>query len=70
MKLIEGSQLLRRQPLFIRPEGRERRLQPIGQAGRAIVVAHTIKDIGHSIPLRLRVVVAEIRRLSATDYSR
>jgi 3-deoxy-D-manno-octulosonic acid (KDO) 8-phosphate synthase len=35
------------------PEGRERRLQPFGQAGRAIVVAHVIKDIGHcKVPLR------------------
>ena len=47
MKLIEASQLLRREPLILRPEGRERRLQPFGQAGRAIVVAHIIKDISH-----------------------
>ncbi len=48
VKLVEGSQLLRRESLVLRPEGRERRLQPLGQAGRAIVVAHAIKDIGHS----------------------
>jgi hypothetical protein len=34
------------------------------------VVAHTIKDIGHSVPLWLRVPVAEIRRLPAGDYPR
>jgi hypothetical protein len=68
VKLVEGSQLLRREPLFVRREGRERRLQPLGQAGRAIVVAHTIKNIGHSVPLRLRVLAAEIRRLPASDY--
>jgi hypothetical protein len=57
MKLVEGSQLLWREPLFVRPERRERRPQPLGQAGRAIVVAHPIKDIGHcSIPRRLQVV--------------
>ena len=63
----------REKPL-LRPEGGKRRLQPLDQAGRAIVVAHTIKDIGikdigHSgVPLRLRGVVAEIRRLPASDY--
>jgi hypothetical protein len=34
------------------------------------VVAHTIKDIGHSVPLRLWAVVAEIRRLPTSDYPR
>ena len=39
--------VLGREPLILRPEGSERRLQPFGQAGRAIVVTHVIKDIGH-----------------------
>ena len=51
MKLVDASQLLRREPLFVRPESRERRLQPLGEAGRAIVVAHTIEDIGHGVLL-------------------
>jgi hypothetical protein len=68
VKLIETSQLLRREPLFLWSEGRERRLQPLGQAGRAIVVAYAIKKIGHSVPPRLRVCVAEIRRLPARNY--
>src|SRR6516225_6478310 len=28
--------------------------RPLGQPGRAIVAAHAIKDIGHSVPLMLR----------------
>ena len=57
VKLVERRQLLRREPLLLRPEGGERRLQPLGQAGRAIVVAHAIKDIGHcSVPPRLQVL--------------
>jgi len=71
VKLVEGSQLLRREPLFVRPEGRECRIQPLGQAARAIVVAHTIKDIGHcSIPLRLQILTADIRALPGNDYPR
>src|SRR5260370_16126624 len=69
VKLVEGSQLLRREPLFVRPEGRERRLQPLGQAARAVVVAHTIKDIDHcSIPLKLQILTPDIRALPANDY--
>jgi hypothetical protein len=33
--------------LIVRPEGTERRLQPFGQAGRAIVLAHPVEDFGH-----------------------
>jgi hypothetical protein len=44
MKLVERAELLRREPLLLRPE---RRLQPFDQAGRAIMVAHAIKSIGH-----------------------
>ena len=47
VKLVEGAQLLGREPLILRSEGNERGLQPLGQAGRAIVVAHPVKDIGH-----------------------
>src|SRR5258708_30329965 len=47
VKLVEGTQLLGREPLILRPKDSERRLQPLGQAGRAIMVAHAIKDIGH-----------------------
>jgi hypothetical protein len=68
VKLVQGGQLLGREPLFIRPEGPQRRLQTLDQAGRAIVVAHTIKNIGHSVPLSCRVLVAEIRPLPADDY--
>src|SRR6516225_7738017 len=71
MKLVEVSQLLRREPLFVRPEGRERRLQPLCQAGRAIVVARAIENIRHySIPLRLQILAAEIGELPASDYPR
>jgi hypothetical protein len=57
VKLVNGTQLLGREPLILRPEGRERRLQPLGQAGRTIVVAHAIKHIGHcKVPPRLEVV--------------
>ena len=48
VKLVERGQLLRRESLILRSEGGERRLQPLGQAGRAIVVAHAIKNIGHA----------------------
>ena len=51
-------------------EGRERRLQPLGQAALAIVVAHTIKDIGHCTPLGLQTLTADIRALPASDYPR
>ena len=47
VELVEGRELLRRQPLIFRSEHGKRCLQPFGQAGRAIVVAHIIKDIGH-----------------------
>jgi hypothetical protein len=71
VKLVEASQLLGRKSLFLRAEGRERRPQPLGQSGRAIVVAHVIKDIGHcNAPLWHRVLVAEIRPLGARDYPR
>ena len=43
------------------PEGHERRLRPFGQAGRTIVVAHVIKDIGHcEVPLSLQAVGADL----------
>ena len=62
MKLVEGAKLLGREPLILRSEGRQRRLQPLGQAGRAIVVAHVIKDIGHcKVPLSLPAVVADLQ---------
>jgi hypothetical protein len=32
VKLVEGGQLLGCKPLILRPEGRERRLQPLDQA--------------------------------------
>jgi hypothetical protein len=61
MKLVEGAQLLGREPLMLRPKRSERRLQPLGQAGRAIVVAHTIEYISHcEVPLRLQAVVADL----------
>jgi hypothetical protein len=47
MKMVEGAQLRGRQPLTFRPQNGERALQPLGQAGGAIVVAHSIEDIGH-----------------------
>ena len=51
VKLVERRQLPRREPLLLWPEGRERCLQPLGQAGGAIMVAHIIKEIGHcSVP--------------------
>jgi hypothetical protein len=54
VKLVEGAQLPGREKLIFRPEGNQRRLQPFDQAGRAIVVAHVIKDIGHcKAPLSL-----------------
>ena len=43
-------QLLRREPLILRTEGSESRLQPLGQAGRAILVAHCIKDVAPATP--------------------
>jgi hypothetical protein len=53
VKLVEDAQLLGREPVILRPEGSEHRLQPLGQAGGAIVVAHAIKDIGHcKIPFK------------------
>jgi len=71
VKLVEGSQLLGCESLILRPEGRERRLQPLDQAGGAIVVAHAIKNIDHcSIPLRLQILAADIRALPASDYPR
>jgi hypothetical protein len=71
VKLVKGSELLRREPLILWPERRERPLQPIGQADRAIVVAHTIKDIGHcKAPLQLQVLAVDIRPLPASDYPR
>ena len=71
MKLVKASELLRREPLFVWPEGRERRLQPLDQAARAIVVAHTLKHIGHcGIPLRFRILIANIGGLPASGYSR
>lgn len=68
VKLVEGSQPLRRGARLVRPEGCQRRLQPLGQAGRAIMVAHPIKEIGHSVPPRLRLLIAEMRSLPANDY--
>lgn len=71
MKLVEGSQLLRRELLFVRPEGRERGLQPLDQTTRAIVVAHTIKHIGHcGVPPRFQILIANIGGLPASGYSR
>ena len=71
MKLVKASELLRREPLFVWPEGRERRLQPLDQAARAIVVAHTLKHIGHcGIPLKFRILIANIGGLPASGYSR
>jgi hypothetical protein len=71
VKLVKGGQLLRRKSLISRPERRQRGLQPFGQAGRLIVVAHAIKNIVHcSIPPRLRILAADIRALPASDYQR
>jgi hypothetical protein len=51
MKLIEGGQLLVGELLIFGPKGSERCLQPLAQAGRAIVIAHAIKNTDHcSIP--------------------
>ena len=53
--------MLRREPLILWPKDSERRLQPLGQAGRTIVVAHAIKNIGHcKVPLSLPVGVADL----------
>jgi hypothetical protein len=43
MKLVEGTELLGREPLILRPESNERRVPPLSQAGRAIMVAHAIE---------------------------
>ena len=70
VKLVEASQLLRHEPLFLRPEGRERGLQPLGQVGRAIVIAHAIKGIGHrEFPLLL-IGRPDVGFLSVNDYWR
>lgn len=53
MKLVQRTQLLRREQLILRSESAECRFQPLVQAGRAIVLAHAIKDIGHNVPLML-----------------
>src|SRR5215469_10978268 len=59
VKLVESAQLLGRELLIRRPEDSERGLQPLGQASRAIVIAHAIKSIGHcTVPLKLQVVAA------------
>ncbi|BCH03785.1 hypothetical protein MesoLj131b_57840 [Mesorhizobium sp. 131-2-5] len=47
VKLVEGAQLLRREKLILRAKSSQYRPQPFSQAGRAIVVAHSIKFIGH-----------------------
>ena len=47
VKLVETRQLLRRQPRIFRSEHRQRRLEPLGQAGRTIMVAHAIKLVFH-----------------------
>ena len=47
VKLVQGGQLLRLQRPILRPEIGERRLQPLGQAGRAIMVTHAGERIGH-----------------------
>src|SRR5437879_4678796 len=47
VKLVEGAQLPGSEPLILRPENHERRLQAFSQSNRAIVVAHAIKVIGH-----------------------
>ena len=71
VELVEGAELLRRQPLIFRPEGGERRLQPLGQAGRTIVVAHAIEVIGHGkVPLLQTAVALDVRPLPASDYPR
>ena len=63
VKLVEGGQLLRHEPLFVRSEGPERRLQSLSQAACAIVVAHFIKNIGHcGIPLTLHILTATYAR--------
>jgi hypothetical protein len=57
--------------LIFRSKRSEGCLQPLGQAGRAIVVAHAIKNIGHcGIPLTLDVLTAHIRALPARHYLR
>jgi hypothetical protein len=47
VELVEPGELFRCQPLVIRPERRKRRLQPRGQSGRAIMLAHAFQHIGH-----------------------
>lgn len=54
MKLIEATELLRRQPPILGTEDRERSSQPFRQTRRAIVIAYAIKTIRHcNAPLRL-----------------
>jgi hypothetical protein len=46
VKLV-GAQLPGHARLAVRPEGRERRLQPLRQPSRAIAIGYAIKSIGH-----------------------
>ncbi|WP_245429984.1 hypothetical protein [Mesorhizobium sp. WSM3859] len=52
MELVERRQLPGLQPLFLRPKYRQRGLQSIGEAGRAVVIAHAIEFVGHCTSLQ------------------
>ena len=41
------EKVLRRKPLILRLKHSQRTLEPLSQAGRAIVVAHVIERLGH-----------------------
>jgi hypothetical protein len=59
VKLVEGTELLRRQFLIVRAEHTESRLHALGQIGRAIVIAHGVKDIGHwGVSVNVQPIVA------------
>jgi hypothetical protein len=71
VKLVESGQLPGREWLIFRSKGRQRRLQPPGEAGRAIVVAYAVKNIDHcSIPPKLRILSPDMGALPASDYPR
>ncbi|BCG90284.1 hypothetical protein MesoLj113c_63940 [Mesorhizobium sp. 113-3-9] len=66
VKLVEGAELLRSEKLILRAEVGQHRLQPLGQASRAIVVAHSIKFIGHGKMLLSR--ASYLNLLPSFDY--
>ena len=47
VKLVEAGELLRHKPLILGTEHGQRRLQPLGQPSRAIMVAYALQHFGH-----------------------